>query len=171
MATNNSGLNSNYLLVSEERRERERRERERARINRRRASEDDRQRERVRDRQRRRNSSEERHETERVRARENRRRRRERELQVQRERQPNSSISTEGEWAYLNHQNRFVIVHARTVCPWPVNCLGNRQNQMLSRKCLFWYEMLNENVWLSKPMKSKVEMLFQDDDGRKCMFV
>ena len=97
MATNNSGLNSNYLLVSEERRERERRERERARINRRRASEEDRQRERVRDRQRRRNSSEERRKTERVRARENRRRRRERELQIQRERQPNSSISTEGE--------------------------------------------------------------------------
>ena len=40
MATNNSGLNSNYLLVSEERRERERRERHRVRINRR-ASEED----------------------------------------------------------------------------------------------------------------------------------
>ena len=36
MATiNNSGLNSNYLLVSEERQERERRERHRVRINRR----------------------------------------------------------------------------------------------------------------------------------------
>ena len=97
MATNSSGLSSNYLLVSEERRKRERRERERARIKKRRASEGDRQRERVRDRQRRRNSSEERRETERVRARENRRGRRERELQIQRERQPNSSILTEGE--------------------------------------------------------------------------
>ena len=34
MATNNSGLNSNYLLVSEEREKRERRERHRVRINR-----------------------------------------------------------------------------------------------------------------------------------------
>ena len=33
MATNNSGLNSNYWLVSEEQRERERRERRRVRIN------------------------------------------------------------------------------------------------------------------------------------------
>ena len=43
MATNNSGFNSTYLLVSEERQERERRERrerQRARINRR-ASEED----------------------------------------------------------------------------------------------------------------------------------
>ena len=41
MATNNSGfINSNYLLVSEERLERERRERHRVRINRR-ASEED----------------------------------------------------------------------------------------------------------------------------------
>ena len=40
MATNNSGCNSNYLLVSEERLERERRERHRVRINRR-ASEED----------------------------------------------------------------------------------------------------------------------------------
>ena len=40
MATNNSGFNSTYLLVSEERQERERGERQRARINRR-ASEED----------------------------------------------------------------------------------------------------------------------------------
>ena len=41
MATSNSGLNSTYVPVSEERRERERRERQRARINRRRASEEE----------------------------------------------------------------------------------------------------------------------------------
>ena len=40
MVTNNSGLNSNYLLVSEKRRERERRERHRVRINRRVSEED-----------------------------------------------------------------------------------------------------------------------------------
>ena len=40
METNNSGLNSNYLLVSEERREGERREKHRVRIKRR-ASEED----------------------------------------------------------------------------------------------------------------------------------
>ena len=40
MSVNNSGLNSTYLFVSEERREKERRERHRARINRR-ASEED----------------------------------------------------------------------------------------------------------------------------------
>ena len=45
MATNNSGLNSTYLLISEERMERERRERRRARVIRRRASEKGRQRE------------------------------------------------------------------------------------------------------------------------------
>ena len=45
MATNNSGLNSTYLPISEERRGRERRERQRARIIRRRASEEDRRRE------------------------------------------------------------------------------------------------------------------------------
>ena len=47
MATNNSGLNSAYLLISghEERRERERRERPRARTIRRRAREEDRPRE------------------------------------------------------------------------------------------------------------------------------
>ena len=47
MATNNSGLNTTYLLISdhEERRERERRERPRASIVRRRASEEDHRRE------------------------------------------------------------------------------------------------------------------------------
>ena len=45
MATNNSGLNSTYLLISEERRERERRERPRGRIISRRPSEEDRRRE------------------------------------------------------------------------------------------------------------------------------
>ena len=45
MATNNSGLNSTYLLISEERRERERRERPRGRIISRRTSEEDRRRE------------------------------------------------------------------------------------------------------------------------------
>ena len=41
MATNNSGLNSTYLLISEERREREKRERRTAEIDRRRAREED----------------------------------------------------------------------------------------------------------------------------------
>ena len=40
-ATNNSGLNTTYLLISEERREGERRERPRASIVRRRANEED----------------------------------------------------------------------------------------------------------------------------------
>ena len=44
MATINSGLNSTYLLISEERRARKRRERQRLRIIRQRASEEDRRR-------------------------------------------------------------------------------------------------------------------------------
>ena len=43
--TNNSGLNSTYLLISKERQERQRRERPKGRINSRRASEEDRRRE------------------------------------------------------------------------------------------------------------------------------